>query len=154
MLTGRTAQPGQPALRQPPERSCPSASGTRAPGTDRPTEQTVEPTIRPVPVPVPAAADPVGFVRDYYALLPEDTAAAFALLGPAAQAAGGGRAAFEGFYARMATVDLENVRAVGVNTVEATVVFVERAGPTTRDPYRFVISTAGGQPRMVSFTKL
>jgi hypothetical protein len=86
--------------------------------------------------------NPIAFVQRYYALLPGDPDAAFALLGPAAQSQSGGRAAFTGFYATVAQVAVEDARQTGDNTVSATVRFVLKDGRITREPYRFVISTA------------
>ena len=94
-----------------------------------PSPQT-SPAPEPVPEPPAAVSGPVAFVQSYYALLPEDTDRAFALLSPAAQRASNGKSGYDAFYARMESVSLENVRAVGENTVEARVVFDESGGPT------------------------
>ena len=83
------------------------------------------PTTAPTPTTSPAAAgNPVAFVQRYYALLPGDPDAAFALLGPTAQSQSGGRAAFTRFYATVAQVAVEDARRTGDNTVSATVRFV------------------------------
>ncbi|MGH3616187.1 MAG: protein kinase domain-containing protein [Pseudonocardia sp.] len=119
-----------------------------------PSPQT-SPTPQPGPQPPPAVSGPVAFVQRYYALLPEDTDTAFAMLSPAAQQAsgGGGKSSYDAFYARMESVSLEDVRAVGANTVEARVVFDERDGPTTAENYRFVMSTGtDGVMIMASFS--
>ena len=90
----------------------------------------------------PPASDPATALTHYYSLLPGDPDAAFALLGPTAQSQSGGRAAFTNFYGTVAQVAVEGARATGDNTVSATVRFVLKDGRITREPYRFVISTA------------
>ena len=55
-------------------------------------------------------ADPVTFVQRYYALLPGNTGAAYALLGARARSQAGGAAGFAGFYARMQSVTVNNSR--------------------------------------------
>jgi hypothetical protein len=116
--------------------------------------RTPAPTTSPEPTPQSAPSDPVGFVQNYYSLLPGNTAAAWNLLSPTAQDASGGRSGFESFYGRMQSVSLENIRQTGDDTVEATVVFAEQNGRTTREPYRFVISTDGNERTiMESFSK-
>ena len=67
--------------------------------------------------------DPVGFVQGYYGLLPGNTDAAWALLGPTAQSQSGGRSGFDALLRRaVAGVGGEPAR-VGGNTVTATIVF-------------------------------
>jgi hypothetical protein len=86
--------------------------------------------------------------------LPSDPDAAFALLGPTAQSQSGGRAAFTNFYGTVAQVAVEDARATGDNTVSATVRFVLKDGRITREPYRFVISTAAdGSQLMEQFDR-
>jgi hypothetical protein len=89
-----------------------------------------------------AAADPVTFVQRYYGLLPGDPDGAFALLGPPAQAQSGGRDQFRRFYSTVAQVSLEDARRTGDTTVSANVRFVLSDGRITREPYRFVVTTA------------
>ena len=98
--------------------------------------------------------NPIAFVQRYYALLPGDPDAAFALLGPTAQSQSGGRAAFTNFYGTVAQVAVEDARHTGDNTVSATVRFVLKDGRVTREPYRFVISTAAdGSQLMEQFDR-
>ncbi len=100
------------------------------------------------------ATDPVGFVQQYYGLLPGDTGSAFAMLGPAAQQQSGGRAGFDAFYARMSEVRFENARASGDDSVAGTVVFVQRGGATTTEPYRFRVATdSDGRTLIQSFNR-
>ena len=120
------------------------------------------PTPGPAPVSARAAApaaapstDPVTFVQRYYALLPGNTDAAFALLGPQARSQAGGAAGFSSFYARMQSVTVHDARLVGDNTVNATVRFVQKDRTTSDEPYRFVM-TADNSGRMImeSFSRV
>lgn len=96
--------------------------------------------------------DPVGFVQSYYGLLPGDTDAAWALLGPTAQSQSGGRSAFDSFWSGQSRVWAESLRVVGGNTVTATVVFTDDNGSVKRDPYRFVIGHQDGRQVIQSFS--
>ena len=91
-------------------------------------------------------------MQRYYNLLPSNTDAAWAQLGPTAQGESGGRANFDRFYGGMARVYAENLRASG-NTVTATIVFTEKSGRVTRDPYRFVVGTQNGRQVIESFKR-
>jgi hypothetical protein len=97
----------------------------------------------------------VTFVQRYYALLPGNTDAAFALLGPQARSQAGGVVGFKSFYARMKSVILQNPLSVGSNTVTAVVRFVQKDGTTSNEPYRFVMTTDGsGRMIMESFSRV
>jgi hypothetical protein len=97
----------------------------------------------------------VTFVQRYYALLPGNTDAAFALLGPRARSQAGGAAGFTTFYARMQSVTVQNPRLVGNDTVTATVRFVQKDGTTSNEPYRFFMTTDGsGKMIMDSFSSV
>jgi eukaryotic-like serine/threonine-protein kinase len=99
-------------------------------------------------------ADPVTFVQRYYALLPGNTGAAYALLGARARSQAGGAAGFAGFYARMQSVTVNNSRLVGNNTVNATVRFVQKDGTTSNEPYQFHMTTdSTGKMMMDSFAR-
>lgn len=149
LLSDPAGSPDQPPVAQPTT----SATASAVPSVS-PSPQT-SPAPKPRPQVSSPGSDPVAFVQSYYDLLPEDTDTAFALLSPAAQQASGGKSGFDAFYARMELVTLENVRAVGVDTVEARVVFDERNGPPDPDNYRFVMSTtADGRMIMASYSKL
>jgi hypothetical protein len=96
----------------------------------------------------------VTFVQHYYALLPGNTDAAFALLGPQARNQAGGAAGFTSFYARMQSVTVQNPRRTGTDTVTATVRFVQKNGNTTNEPYQFVMTTNNsGTMIMESFSR-
>ncbi|MDN5748813.1 MAG: serine/threonine protein kinase, partial [Pseudonocardia sp.] len=131
------------------ETTAPTSTSSATP-TPTPT-----PTVPPSTEAPPASSvDPVGFIQGYYSLLPGNLDAAWAQLSPQAQSASGGRGNFDSFYGGMESVSLQNVRSVGENTVEATVVFDRREGPTTNEPYRFVVSSANGEPILQSFSQL
>ena len=94
------------------------------------------------------------FVQRYYALLPGNTDAAYALLGPQARSQAGGAAGFTSFYARMQSVTVHNSRVVGDNTVNATVRFVQKDGTTSNEPYQFHMTTdSSGKMTMDSFAR-
>jgi hypothetical protein len=95
--------------------------------------------------------DPVGFVQSFYGLLPGNTDAAWALLGPSAQAASGGRSGFDSFYAGIERVWVENLRVSG-NTVTATIVFMPKDGPVAREGYTFVVGVQDGKQAIESFS--
>lgn len=95
------------------------------------------------------------FVQRYYALLPGNTDAAFALLGPRARSQAGGAAGFTSFYARMQSVAVQSPRLIGNDTVTATVHFVQKDGTSSNEPYRFVMTTDGtGRMIMDSFSRV
>jgi len=132
-----------PAAAPPATAATPVAAAPTSVAPTSAAAPTAAPTTAPAPTTSPAVAgNAIAFVYRYYSLLPGDPDAAFALLGPAAQSQSGGRAAFTGFYATVAQVAVEDARQTGDNTVSATVRFVLKDGRVTREPYRFVISTA------------
>jgi len=98
--------------------------------------------------------DPATVVEQYYGLLPGNTDAAWGMLSFDAQAASGGREAFDTFWQGIAAVSLENVQTVGQGTVEATVNFTRTDGSWTKEQYRMFVSHSGGQPVMQSFSRL
>jgi hypothetical protein len=144
---------GQAPAAAPPATT--AASAAAAPTSAAPTSAAAAPTTAPAPTTSPVVAgNTIAFVQRYYSLLPGDPDAAFALLGPTAQSQSGGRAAFTNFYGTVAQVAVEDARATGDNTVSATVRFVLKDGRITREPYRFVISTAAdGSQLMEQFDR-
>jgi len=151
--------PAAPPAAAPPAAAPPAAAPpAAAPPAAAPRSAAATAGARP-PNPPPAApapaADPVTFVQRYYGLLPANTDAAFALLGPRARAQAGGVAGFKTFYARMRSVTVLNPRLVAGGAVTATVRFVQKDGTTSSEPYRFDTTTDGaGRLIMVSFTRL
>jgi serine/threonine protein kinase len=146
-----------------PAATSPAARSPRLsppPRSNPPQSLTPSPAPAPAPAAVPAGApasgtDPVTFVQRYYALLPGNTGAAFALLGPRARSQAGGAVGFTTFYARMQSVTVQNPRLIGTDTVAATVRFVQKDGTTSNEPYRFVMTTDGsGRMIMDSFGRV
>jgi hypothetical protein len=132
---------GQATSATPPAATAPVAAPTSVVPTSAEPAPTTAPSTAPTTAPV-AATNPVAFVQRYYALLPGDPDGAFALLGPTAQNQSGGREQFRRFYAGVVQVSVENARLTGDDTVSADVRFVLKDGRITREPYRFVITTA------------
>ena len=95
--------------------------------------------------------DPVAFVQNYFGLLPGNTDAAWALLGPTAQSQSGGRSGFDAFYGGLSRVWAENLRVSG-NTVTATIVYTPNSGPVSRENYRFVVGTQDDRWVIESFS--
>jgi hypothetical protein len=140
----------------------PAATSQRrspVPASGPPPSRTPSPASVPArtagaPAPAPSS-DPVTFVQRYYALLPGNTDAAFALLGPRARSQAGGAGGFTSFYARMQSVSVHNPHLVAGTTVDATVRFVQKDGSTSTEPYRFVMTTDGSQGMiMESFSRV
>ena len=96
--------------------------------------------------------DPVGFVQSFYGLLPGNTDAAWALLGPAAQSQSDGRGGFDCFYGGLSRVWAEDLRVDG-NTVTATIVFTRKDGEVSREDYTFVVGTQDGRQVIESFSR-
>jgi eukaryotic-like serine/threonine-protein kinase len=133
----------------------PSAAATTelAPTTSAAPTTTAAPTTEPTPTPgAGTAADPVGFVQNYYGLLPGNTSAAWNLLGSTAQSQSGGRDGFERFYGGLARVWVENLRVNG-NTVTGTVVFTRKDGSVSREGYQFVLGEDDGRQVIQSFSR-
>jgi serine/threonine protein kinase len=156
ILTGDTG--GQTPTAQPATTSAPAAAAS-AP-TTTPTPSPTQPPATTTPAtttPTAAPSDPVAFVLSYYALLPGNTDAAWALLGSEAQreSGAGGKGSYDSFWADMRSVSLQDVRQTGENTVEGTVVFNRQDGSTSSEPYRFVVGTGSdGQMIIQSFSRL
>jgi eukaryotic-like serine/threonine-protein kinase len=147
VLTNRSAtDPGATAVAAPPTTAATAAASPPATTAARTT--TPQPTPTPTSAAPPAATDPVAFVQSYYALLPGNTDAAYAMLGAEARSQSGGRDGFDRFYGGITSVSVENARQAGDGTVTATVRFVKRDGSTTNEAYHFVTST-GSDGRMV-----
>ena len=97
--------------------------------------------------------DPVGFVQGFYGLLPGNTDAAWALLGPTAQSQSGGRERVRRLLRRtVAGVGGEPAASNG-NTVTATIVFTRKNGQVSREGYTFVLGTQDGRQVIESFSR-
>jgi eukaryotic-like serine/threonine-protein kinase len=157
------AEPGSVPVAQPSATSAPAPAPSAGPTSPpaAPTTTAAAPattTTAPAPSSSPAEpidGDPVAFVQGYYGLLPGNTDEAWERLSPEARAESGGRAGFDGFYATIESVSLQNARRTGENTVEGTVVFTRVDGTTTNEPYRFVLGTdEDGRTIVESFSAL
>ena len=96
-----------------------------------------------ISAPEPTAAELAQAVTDYYALLPDDTDAAWQLLTASYQRQTGGRRSYENFWNGMDTVTVTAVRATAPDQVEATLTYVEKRGnrkSTERRSFRLVRS--------------
>ena len=90
--------------------------------------------------------------QSFYGLLPGNTDAAWALLGPAAQSQSNGRSGFDSFYGGLSRVWAEDLRVNG-NTVTATIVFTGKDGQVSREDYTFVLGTQDGRQVIESFSR-
>ena len=126
----------------PPVAAAPTSATAPVATTAAPTTAPTSAPATPAPAGAPVSeGDAVAFVQDYYKLLPGNTAAAYAMLGPTAQSLSGSRAAYDAFYGGLRQVYLENIRQAGGGVVTATVVFTRLDGTTSSEPYRFVVGT-------------
>jgi serine/threonine protein kinase len=102
----------------------------------------------------PTAGQLESFVRAYYALLPDQTRQAWAMLGPAARAASNGYDGFTRFYDSLDSVSFAAPpKAINAQTVRATLRFARKNGRVTDEPYRFtVVPGPNGRLQMSSFS--
>ena len=109
-----------------PSTEAPSQSPASESATSTPAE-TPTPSTTPTSSEIPAA-ELTKAVTDYYALLPDDTDAAWERLTPAYQSKAGGRKSFDGFWNSIDSVKVSSVKATGPNKVEAALAYVEKSG--------------------------
>jgi hypothetical protein len=102
----------------------------------------------------PTAAQLERFVRDYYALLPGQPAAAWAMLGERARAASDGYQNYVNFYNSLESVSFaEPPVAVDRRTVRAALRFVPKSGGQTVERYQFTVEPGpNGNLIMTSFS--
>ena len=110
-------QPDDPAAdpASGPARRSPSGGPSTATAT---ATATVTATATPsaedsAPAPAPAAGDPEQAVVDYYALLPDDTASAWRMLGPDARESAGGYGGYTGFWDGVSSVEVDGTSLSG-----------------------------------------
>ena len=146
-----TTEAAAPAPAAPSVVTTTSAAPTTeaAPTTSAEPTTTSETTTTTGSAPV---TDPVGFVQSFYGLLPGNTDAAWALLGPTAQSQSSGRSGFDSFYGGLSRVWAEDLRVNG-NTVTATIVFTGKDGQVSREGYTFVLGTQDGRQVIESFSR-
>jgi hypothetical protein len=88
-----------------------------------------------------ASSSTTTFLRAYFATAPGGSEAAWQRLGPGEQRQG--RAAYNGFWSGIASVDVTEVTPVaGANAVEARLVYREKNGTTSREHKRFQLLRA------------
>ncbi len=127
------------------------AQDTTAPETTEPTSTTSS-TEAPATPATPAAADYETAVRDYYALLPGNLEAAWALMTPRAQAAGGGGRAYQRFWKRIESVEVLSTKAEG-DRVAATLKFTTKDKQTSREAYSLALIEQNGQLMIDNFVR-
>ena len=121
------------------------------PQSETTTEETSEETSeesRP-----PAAADYVRAIRDYYALLPDDTDAAWELLTERAQnKSEEGLRGYKRFWRTIESVEVRDSYAEG-NRVAATLVYELKKGGTSTEAYSFALIERGGELMIDNFAR-
>jgi hypothetical protein len=134
----------------------PTSTTTAAPST---TTTTAAPTTTTTPPSSPPSAHtPADFenaVRQYYALLPANPTAAWALLTPRAQQKSGNPGTFETyaqFWAGISSVQVLTARAEE-NRVAAVLRFVTADGKESTEAYVFMLIDQNGQLLIDNFTQ-
>ena len=113
-----------------------TTGSVESPAASPPSESTAStpaPSPTPTPTATPTASEiPAGeltkAVTDYYALLPDDTDAAWERLTPAYQSKTGGKKSYEDFWKTIDSVSVSSAKATEPNTVEAAITYVEKSG--------------------------
>jgi serine/threonine protein kinase len=121
-----TASQTQPAESSPPPTPPPSTHSSRAAGAGQPT-----------------ASELTGAVRDYYALLPDNTSEAWNRLTPGYQAQAGGRQAYDQFWSGFRSVTTSNIRTSG-DTVFANLRYVANNGNVSTETRSFQLVRQDG----------
>jgi serine/threonine protein kinase len=148
----RADRPGSAGAEKPSRDSSPKSSGSpsggasdQSGGTSEEPSTTEPPTSESsAPEPPPGGADassPAGVVTDYYGLLPEDTDAAWALLTPALQEKIG-RGTFDGFWATIDDVRVEDASEVDDGRVEVTLTY-DTGGRQEQETRQLDVEPAG-----------
>ncbi|MGQ0837594.1 protein kinase domain-containing protein [Actinokineospora sp.] len=128
------------------------STSSRAAPTTAPKTSTKPTTSAPTTTTVakPSAADYITAVREYYALLPGDTDAAWDRLTDRARRKSKGLDGYKRFYERMSSVELFNVRAEG-DRVAADVRFTLKDGKISTEPYSFALVEQDDQLKIDNF---
>jgi serine/threonine protein kinase len=134
------------------ESAAPSeAAPTSSPTTSSPTsaspseaESTSKPTPKATPTPskraggTPTKSELARAIRDYYALMPDDTDAGWRLLTPKYRVThGGSRGAYEQFWGRIDRVKATDVTGTKPDRVRATITYTFKNGGVSREPTTF-----------------
>ena len=90
-------------------------------------------------------------IDDYYALLPDDTDAAWARLTPSYQQDhAGGRQNFEDFWSQFSSVSTSDTHTTGASSVESTITYSYPNGNTTTEVTDFGLVDDGGTLKIAS----
>jgi hypothetical protein len=122
-----------------PTQSEPPPSETTAPPADTPDESEQEGDDD---APATDAADPAAFVAEYYSFLPEDTETSWQMLSPDLQNEVG-RGSYEGFWASVADVTVDDVVSDGDGAVLVTITYTTSRG-SEQETRRLIVGEAGG----------
>jgi eukaryotic-like serine/threonine-protein kinase len=140
------------AAQTPDER--PSRTGSTSPSPTESEPPSPETTADPPdPTPEPAEQevggdepqgtdDPATFVAEYYSYLPDDTETSWQMLSPQLQNEVG-RGSYEGFWASVSDVRVDDVTADGDGAVLVTLTYTTARG-TEQETRRLLVSEAGG----------
>ncbi|SDD97897.1 serine/threonine-protein kinase [Actinokineospora iranica] len=123
----------------------PTTTTTRTTTTTTTTTATTTTTTR-------AAAEYENAVREYYGLLPHDTKAAWELLTERARAKSNGYAVYKNFYDSLISVQLTSARVEG-DRVAAEVVFVNKRGKVSSEPYSYALVEQDGKLKIDNYAK-
>ncbi len=144
-----TAEPGTeqtPDDEKPTRTRDPSPSATESgqPSGEQ-TQSTPETTEEPEAEdesPDTGASDPAAFVAEYYSLLPEDTETSWAMLAPALQDEVG-RGSFEGFWASVLDLSVDEVTEDSGGVVLATITYTTSRGEE-QETRKLIVDEADG----------
>jgi hypothetical protein len=131
----RTRNPSpSPTESEPPpsETTAPPAS-TPDPGEQETEEDDPPPTD---------TDDPAAFVAEYYSYLPDDTETSWQMLSPELQNEVG-RGSYEGFWASVADVTVDDVTSDGDGAVLVTITYTTANG-SEQETRRLIVGEAGG----------
>lgn len=153
-----TADPGteQSPDAKPSKTRSPSTSPSQSPQqSQQPPEQSTQEATPDPPASTPEAnedegeeppptdaADPASFVADYYSYLPGDTETSWQMLSPELQNEVG-RGSYEGFWASIEAVSVDEVTSAGDGAVLVTITYSTARG-SEQETRRLLVGEAGG----------
>jgi eukaryotic-like serine/threonine-protein kinase len=143
--TVKSSSSSRPAPRTTDAKTTEEDSSTPPPNTPTPRKSTSAVGNQPT------SAQMTGAVRDYYALLPDDTDAAWNRLTPEYQAQTGGRDAFENFWKGFRSVNTSNIRVDG-DTVFADLRYVSKNGGVSTETRSFRLVRQDGVLKIAEST--
>ena len=127
-----------PESRSPsPDAGSPTPDGSTSPAPATGAATPTAPTAAAAP-----QGGPVGTIETYFATVPGDLDAGWALLAPAMQARVG-RDSFDGFWATISDVSVSDVRAVSGTTVTAEVAYTRTDGTPSVERQTFQLQRQG-----------